>query len=293
MSWAVRRAGPGRTGTRCRGPCCPPRLGAQHPAVGVQVVRSNPVVVAEVRGHVGQVVQVHHAGAGDERQQMRRRTGISEPRPAELPQQLQVVLPGAAHRADDLRDAGGIHREDAAQPALHRQQVHDVRAGQVVQRRRVHDVVDLHHEHPAEGLDRLAGERGDQLRGTASGEGLTGRCARCATESGGCATGTARCRAAGWLPDRSSTPSPAATTAVPAPANAIFRCARTAALTCRTGRRRRTTGTTRCHAPGRPPDTSNTNSTPSAASTTAVTAPANAIFQRRCMLRRPFLKGGS
>src|SRR6266702_4595859 len=73
----------------------PRRLGAEHPAVGVEVVRGHPVVIAEVRGCV---VLVHDAGAGDERQQVWRRTGVGEPGLAELPQQRQVVLPGAAHQ---------------------------------------------------------------------------------------------------------------------------------------------------------------------------------------------------
>ena len=100
-------------------------LGEQGGRTRVQVVRRHPARVAEVPAG-GSGVQVDDPRPADERQQVRGRAGVGERRAPELGQQLQIVLAGAAHRADDRREAGGEHRHQPAQPALDRQRVDDV-----------------------------------------------------------------------------------------------------------------------------------------------------------------------
>ena len=92
-------------------------------------------------------------------EQLRLGAGIGKCRAAELAQQLQVVLPGAAHRADDAGRVRGEHRHEAAQAALYGQYVHQVSLGEPGLRPGQHDVVDLHRQDGAQLLHPLAGQR--------------------------------------------------------------------------------------------------------------------------------------
>ena len=134
-------------------------LPQQLPCVGVQVVGSDPAVVPVVPAGDA-VVEVHDPGGPvNVREQRGRRARVGEGGPAELAQQLQVVLPRAAHRADDARVVGREDRQEPAQPAFDREHIDDVRAGEPGLRPGVHDVVDLHREHPVQRGHRFAGER--------------------------------------------------------------------------------------------------------------------------------------
>ena len=115
--------------------------------MGVEVVGGDAAVVPEVPAGDAVVEVDDPGGPVDVPEQRGRRAGVGERRPAELPQQFQVVLPRAAHRADHPRDVGGKDRQESAEPALHRQHVHDVGVGEPGLRPGQHDVVDLHRQH--------------------------------------------------------------------------------------------------------------------------------------------------
>jgi len=127
----------------------PARLSDQLPRVRIEVVRREPVRVTVIAAG-GASVEIDDPGPMDHRHEFRLGTRVGESGPAELAQQLQVVLPGAAHRPDDRRDVSREHREDPAQAPLDRQEVDDVGTGQAGWWPRLRDVVDLHGQHPAE-----------------------------------------------------------------------------------------------------------------------------------------------
>ena len=105
-------------------------LRQQLPRVRVQVVRGDPAAVAVVPAGAARRPGPRSGGPVDVWEQPGRRARVGERGPAELPQQLQVILPRAAHRPGHRREMGREDRQQPAQPALDRQRVHDVRAGQ-------------------------------------------------------------------------------------------------------------------------------------------------------------------
>src|SRR5215831_10147487 len=78
-------------------------LAEQNLGAGVQVVRRDPSVIAEVATDDPRV-EVDDPGMFDERQQEPLRPGEREGGLTELPEQLQVLCTCAPDRADDRRD---------------------------------------------------------------------------------------------------------------------------------------------------------------------------------------------
>src|SRR5215467_11682818 len=78
------------------------RLAQQHLCAGIQVVRRDPAVVAEIAAGRARV-EVDGLRMLNVRQQEPLCPGVRERRPAELTKQLEVLLARASDRPDDRR----------------------------------------------------------------------------------------------------------------------------------------------------------------------------------------------
>src|SRR5215469_2064065 len=102
------------------------RLAQQHLRAGVQVIRRDPAVVAEIAADRTRV-EIDGLGVLNVRQQEPLGPGVRERGPAELTKQFEVLLARTSDRPDDRRNVRGEYGHDAAQVALDRQDVDDVR----------------------------------------------------------------------------------------------------------------------------------------------------------------------